>query len=40
MNEESYMEKCISLAKLSDLKSIKFEDLDQITTNNFEKLFS
>ena len=37
-NEPSFIK--YTLAKLSDLKSIKFEDLDQITTNNFEKLFS
>ena len=37
-NEPSFIK--YTLAKLSDLKSIKFEELDQITTNNFEKLFS
>ena len=37
-NEPSFIK--YTLKKLSDLKSIKFEDLDQITTNNFEKLFS
>ena len=37
-NEPSFIK--YTLAKLSELKSIKFEDLDQITTNNFEKLFS
>ena len=37
-NEPSFIK--YTLAKLSDLKSVKFEDLDQITTNNFEKLFS
>ncbi len=37
-NEPSFIK--YTLEKLSDLKSIKFEDLDQITTNNFEKLFS
>ena len=37
-NEPSFIK--YTLAKLSDLKSIKFEDLDQITTNNFENLFS
>ena len=37
-NEPSFIK--YTLAKLSDLKSIKFEDLEQITTNNFEKLFS
>ena len=36
-NEPSFIK--YTLAKLSELKSIKFEDLDQITTNNFEKLF-
>ena len=29
-----------TLEKLSELKSINFNDLDSITTNNFEKLFS
>ena len=37
-NEPSFIK--YTLAKLSDLKSIKFEDLEQITTNNFETLFS
>ena len=37
-NEPSFIK--YTLAKLSALKSIKFEDLEQITTNNFEKLFS
>ena len=37
-NEPSFIK--YTLAKLSELKSIKFEDLDQITTNNFEKVFS
>ena len=37
-NEPSYIK--YTLEKLSELKSIKFEDLDKITTNNFEKLFS
>ena len=37
-NEPSYIK--YTLEKLSELKSIKFDDLDAITTNNFEKLFS
>ena len=37
-NEPSYIK--YTLAKLSELKSINFDDLDAITTNNFEKLFS
>ncbi len=37
-NEPSFIK--YTLAKLSELKSIKFEDLDHITSNNFEKLFS
>ena len=37
-NEPSYIR--YTLEKLSELKSISFEDLDLITTNNFEKLFS
>ena len=37
-NEPSYIK--YTLDKLSELKSINFDDLDAITTNNFEKLFS
>ena len=37
-NEPSYIK--YTLEKLSELKSINFDDLDAITTNNFEKLFS
>ena len=37
-NEPSYIK--YTLKKLSELKSINFDDLDAITTNNFEKLFS
>ena len=37
-NEPSYIK--YTLDKLSELKSINFDDLDTITTNNFEKLFS
>jgi len=37
-NEPSYIK--YTLEKLSELKSINFDDLDEITTNNFEKLFS
>tara|TARA_B100001540_G_scaffold140560_1_gene124940 strand:- start:17 stop:775 length:759 start_codon:yes stop_codon:yes gene_type:complete len=37
-NEPSYIK--YTLEKLSELKSINFDDLDTITTNNFEKLFS
>ena len=37
-NEPSYIK--YTLEKLSELKSINFNDLDSITTNNFEKLFS
>ena len=37
-NEPSYIK--YTLEKLSELKSIKFDDLDAITSNNFEKLFS
>ena len=37
-NEPSYIK--YTLQKLSELKSINFDDLDAITTNNFEKLFS
>tara|TARA_Y100000741_G_scaffold307575_1_gene250418 strand:+ start:1473 stop:2231 length:759 start_codon:yes stop_codon:yes gene_type:complete len=37
-NEPSYIK--YTLKKLSELKSISFEDLNTITTNNFEKLFS
>ena len=37
-NEPSYVK--YTLEKLSELKSINFDDLDAITTNNFEKLFS
>ena len=37
-NEPSYLK--YTLEKLSELKSVKFKDLEIITTNNFEKLFS
>ena len=37
-NEPSYIK--YTLEKLSELKSINFDDLNAITTNNFEKLFS
>ena len=37
-NEPSYIK--YTLEKLSELKSINVNDLDAITTNNFEKLFS
>ena len=37
-NEPSYIK--YTLEKLSELKSINFDDLNVITTNNFEKLFS
>ena len=37
-NEPSYIK--YTLEKLSELKSINVDDLDAITTNNFEKLFS
>ena len=37
-NEPSYIK--YTLEKLSELKSINFDDLNSITTNNFEKLFS
>tara|TARA_B100002051_G_scaffold250514_1_gene262002 strand:- start:3016 stop:3780 length:765 start_codon:yes stop_codon:yes gene_type:complete len=37
-NEPSYIK--YTLEKLSELKSIKFKELEQITTNNFENLFS
>ena len=37
-NEPSYIK--YTLEKLSQLKSINFEDLSKITSNNFEKLFS
>ena len=37
-NEPSYIK--YTLEKLSKLKPINFEDLNAITTNNFEKLFS
>ena len=37
-NEPSYIK--YTLQKLSELKSLNFDDLEEITTNNFEKLFS
>ena len=37
-NEPSYIK--YTLEKLSELKSISIDDLELITTNNFEKLFS
>ena len=37
-NEPSYIK--YTLEKLSELKSIEFNELEQITTNNFENLFS
>ena len=37
-NEPSYIK--YTLQKLSELKSLNFDDLEEITNNNFEKLFS
>ena len=37
-NEPSYIK--YTLQKLSELKSLNFNDLEEITNNNFEKLFS
>ena len=37
-NEPSYIK--YTLQKLSELKSVNFDDLEEITNNNFEKLFS
>ena len=37
-NEPSYIK--YTLEKLSQLKSINFKELERITNNNFEKLFS
>ena len=37
-NEPSYIK--YTLQKLSELKSMNFDDLEEITNNNFEKLFS
>ena len=37
-NEPSYIK--YTLQKLSKLKSVNFDDLEEITNNNFEKLFS
>ena len=37
-NEPSYIK--YTLQRLSELKSLNFDDLEEITNNNFEKLFS
>ena len=37
-NEPSYIK--YTLEKLSELKSIEFKELEQITSDNFENLFS